>query len=68
MPDEKGKGSSEEFGCALGIILLLAGIIVGAWWSGRGDGDRFESIERSQERIRARMYEIETKLEETVDE
>ncbi len=62
------KQAKKDLGCAMMIVLFLFGILVGAWWSGRGVGERFESIERSQERIRARMYEIETKLEETVDE
>ncbi len=57
-----------EFGCALGAGLFLAGIIVGAWWAGRGVDDRFDSIKRSQERIRGRIYDIEKKLEEAVDE
>lgn len=68
MSDENGKGPSAEFGCALGIILLLVGVMVGAWWAGRGVNERFDSIERSQERIRARLYEIGKKLEEVVDE
>ncbi len=57
-----------EYGCALAAVCFLAGVIIGAWWSGLGAGERFESIERSQERIRARLYQIEKKLEETVDE
>ena len=67
MPDVVAKPTT-EYGCALGAGLFLAGIIIGAWWAGRGAGERFEAIERSQERIRARMYQIETKLEEPVDE
>ena len=67
MTDAAEKPTS-EYGCALAVVCFLAGIIIGAWWSGRGAGERFESIERSQERIRARMYQIETKLEEAVDE
>lgn len=63
MPDENKKGASAEFGCALGIILLLVGVMVGAWWAGRGVDDRFDSIQRSQERIRGRIYDIEKKLE-----
>jgi hypothetical protein len=59
---------SREYGCALAAICFLVGVMVGAWWSGRGAGERFESIERSQERIRVRLYKIETKLEENVDE
>lgn len=57
-----------DFGCVLAAVCFLAGVILGAWWAGRGAGDRFDSIERSQERIRARMYEIEKKIEESVDE
>ncbi|KKL25006.1 hypothetical protein LCGC14_2409630 [marine sediment metagenome] len=68
MPDEKREGPSTEFGCALGVAIFLVGIIIGAWWTGRGAGDRFESIERSQERVRGRLYKIEKKFEETVDE
>ncbi len=59
---------TSEYGCALGAGLFLLGIIIGAWWAGRGAGDRFDSIERSQERIRSRLYEIEKKFEETSDE
>ncbi len=59
---------TREYGCALAAICFLVGIMIGALWTGRGAGNRFESIERSQERIRARLYQIEKKFEETVDE
>ena len=65
---DAGNISTKEYGCALAAICFLVGILVGALWTGRGAGDRFESIERSQERIRARLYQIDKKLEETVDE
>ena len=66
MPDMAGKPTT-EYGCALAAICLLVGVIIGAWWGGRGAGDRVETIERSQERIRARLYEIDKKIEEASD-
>lgn len=70
MFDDNDKPASAETGCLLGVILLVIGILIGALWSGRGTPDRIDSIERSQEWIRARLYQIEKKLEaeDTVDE